>query len=99
LLDIDKALSHCNLVITGEGSLDHQSLAGKLPIVVAQRARARNVPTVAVVGTCRLSSAEYVEAGFGKVFALDQIDARCAVDPELSVQLLTQIGEKISHDH
>ena len=98
LLDIDRALSHCDLVITGEGSLDHQSLAGKLPIVVAQRARALNVPTIAVVGTCRLSKVEYENAGFAKVFALDQIDTRCAVEPELSMQLLTQIGEAISHN-
>ena len=37
------------LVITGEGSLDGQSLGGKTPIGVARRARAHGVPTVLAV--------------------------------------------------
>lgn len=98
LLEIDDALSQCDLVVTGEGALDQQSLAGKLPIVLAARARALNIPVVAVVGTCRLGREEYIGAGIAQVFALDQLDARCATDPELSLRLLTQIGGRISHD-
>lgn len=97
VLDIDGALQHCDLVVTGEGSLDQQSLAGKLPIVLAARARALNIPVVAVVGTCRLDGHEYGGAGFARVFALDQLDERCATDPELSLRLLTQIGGEIGH--
>lgn len=98
LLDIDEALLHCDLVVTGEGSLDHQSLAGKLPIVLAARAREKSIPVVGVVGTCQLSKEELADAGISKVFALDQFDADCANDPELSRRLLTQIGETIGHD-
>lgn len=98
LLDIDGALQHCDLVVTGEGALDHQSLAGKLPIVLASRAGTLNIPVVAVVGTCRLDGHEYGGAGFARVFALDQLDERCATDPELSLRLLTQIGGEIGHD-
>lgn len=98
LLHIDNVLAHCDLVVTGEGSLDNQSLVGKLPIVLAQRARALNIPVVAVVGTCELDRKEYTDAGFAKVFALDQIDKGCVADPGLSVQLLTQIGGRISHE-
>lgn len=98
LLEIDDALSHCDLVVTGEGALDQQSLAGKLPIVLAARARTLNTPVVAVVGTCRLSKDEYVGAGIAQVFALDQLDTRCAAEPDLSLRLLTQIGSKIGHD-
>lgn len=95
LLGIDELLAHCQLVITGEGGLDQQSLAGKLPVALAARARARGLPVMAVVGTCQLSEEEYLRAGFDQVHALDKLDPRCAVDPQLSLDLLTQIGREI----
>lgn len=98
LLEIDDVLAGCDLVVTGEGALDKQSLAGKLPVALASRARSRNIPVVAVVGTCRLSREEYTGAGIETVYALDQLDARCVNDPELSLRLLTQIGGRISHE-
>lgn len=96
LLEIDDLLPECDLVITGEGALDEQSLAGKLPVALAMRARALNIPVFAAVGTCRLSEEEVVKAGILRIFALDQMDPRCAKDPELSVRLLTQIGSEIA---
>jgi glycerate kinase len=44
-------LDGCDLVIVGEGRLDSQSASGKAPAVVAEHARQRGLPVVAVVGT------------------------------------------------
>lgn len=96
LLDLDEALSHCRLLVIGEGALDAQSLAGKLPIALAGRARALNIPVFAVVGTCQLTIKEYLAAGITQVFALDKLDPRCATDSTLSLRLLTQIGQEIA---
>jgi glycerate kinase len=41
-----------DLVITGEGSLDAQSLAGKGPVGIARMCRELGVPCVAVAGAC-----------------------------------------------
>lgn len=41
-----------DLVITGEGSLDAQSLSGKGPVGIAKIAREHGVPCVAVAGVC-----------------------------------------------
>ncbi|MGE0713240.1 MAG: glycerate kinase [Planctomycetota bacterium] len=46
----DERVRGADLVITGEGQLDEQTLFRKLPLVVAQRARAAGVPTVALAG-------------------------------------------------
>jgi glycerate kinase len=46
----DDALAKANLVITGEGSLDEQTLLGKAPYGVAIRAKARGIPVVALGG-------------------------------------------------
>ena len=48
LLDFDRHVADADLVITGEGRLDHQTLQGKLPAAVALRAAP--TPVIAVVG-------------------------------------------------
>jgi glycerate kinase len=48
LFDFEKHCEDADLVITGEGRLDTQTLSGKLPAVVATRAAPK--PVVAVVG-------------------------------------------------
>jgi glycerate kinase len=46
----DKALEAADLVITGEGRIDAQTLRGKAPMGVAIRARQRGVPVIALAG-------------------------------------------------
>jgi glycerate 2-kinase len=50
LLGVRSALPGARLVVTGEGSLDEQTLHGKAPAGVAAAARAAGVPVVAVAG-------------------------------------------------
>ena len=46
----DEQIVGADLVITGEGKIDSQTMAGKLPAAVAERAAAQNVPVVAICG-------------------------------------------------
>ncbi|MDH6198675.1 glycerate kinase [Mycobacterium frederiksbergense] len=75
------------LVLTGEGSLDAQSLRGKGPVAVAALAAELRVPTVAVVGTNRLKPTD-IGSPFIDVIALDRIDRRCADEPAVTRALL-----------
>jgi glycerate kinase len=50
LTGLDEALAGADLVITGEGSLDEQSLRGKVVAGVAEAARAAGVPCLVVAG-------------------------------------------------
>jgi glycerate kinase len=47
---VDMRLEGVQLVITGEGKLDGQTMGGKAPLGIARRASARGIPTVAIVG-------------------------------------------------
>ncbi|MER0245252.1 glycerate kinase, partial [Streptomyces sp. HSW2009] len=58
VLGFASALDRADLVITGEGSLDAQTLHGKAPAGVAAAARAHGVPVVAVCGRLALSAAD-----------------------------------------
>ena len=51
ILNFEKLLDGCQLVLTGEGRLDGQSVQfGKVPVGVARRCAARDIPVIAVVG-------------------------------------------------
>jgi glycerate 2-kinase len=63
------------LVITGEGSLDAQTLRGKAPAGVARAAAsARAGPVVAIAGRCLLSIAQLRDAGIAACYALADIE-------------------------
>lgn len=46
----DKALEQTDLVITGEGSIDTQTLQGKGPFGVAKRAKEKSIPVIGIAG-------------------------------------------------
>jgi glycerate kinase len=65
---LDAALDACDLVVTGEGRLDEQSLRGKVVAGVAEAARARGVPCVVVAG-----QVDPDVTGFTEVIALADV--------------------------
>lgn len=73
LVGFDALLEGADLVVTGEGSMDAQSLAGKAPVGVARRARAAGVPVVVLAGRIDLDGparARLADLGVVQVRAL-----------------------------
>lgn len=94
LVGFDAAIAGADLVITGEGSLDSQSLHGKAPVGVASAARRAGVPVVAVCGRTTLTSDQLSTAGFARTWALADIDpSRCFTDP---AAILVDVGRQVS---
>ncbi|TCN83277.1 glycerate kinase [Vibrio crassostreae] len=50
-LDADKVLEGASLVVTGEGQMDNQTLQGKTPFGIAQRALKQDIPTIGIAGS------------------------------------------------
>ena len=50
VIDFDARLKGCDLVLTGEGRLDGQTTRGKVVAGVAMRAKALNIPVIALAG-------------------------------------------------
>ena len=51
LVKFDEKLTDCDLVLTGEGRFDSQSIRGKVISGVSKRAREKNVPVVVIAGS------------------------------------------------
>lgn len=63
LIELDAHLADADLVITGEGSLDVQSLSGKGPLGVADAAHARGLPVVVVAGRITVTAEQLAKHG------------------------------------
>ncbi len=51
ILNVDELLHGADLVISGEGMMDNQTLNGKTPFGIAQRAVQRGIPVIAIAGS------------------------------------------------
>jgi glycerate 2-kinase len=98
LINFDGQVVGADLVVTGEGSLDEQSMAGKAPIGVARAAAKAGVRVVAVAGRLQLSRQRLHEAGISATYALSELEP----DPQRSIanasSLLRQVGARIAKD-
>ena len=65
-----QAMQGADLVITGEGRLDGQSLHGKTPVGVARIARAAGVPVIALAGSLGDGYQRLYAEGIGAAFSL-----------------------------
>lgn len=89
------ALARASLVVTGEGSLDEQTLRGKAPAAVAAAGRAAGVPVIAVAGRCLLDAPQLHAAGFERVYTLlDEADTPQQALDDAAV-LLQRIGARL----
>ena len=69
----DRLLMNADLVITGEGAADGQTLMGKLPFGIMQRAKRQHVPVCLIAG--RVSDRQaLLDAGFAQVVCINPAD-------------------------
>ncbi|MGW2647558.1 glycerate kinase [Streptomyces sp. NPDC001393] len=99
VLGFAPALERASLVITGEGSLDEQTLHGKAPAGVAAAARAAGKPVVAVCGRLALSPEALRGAGISQAYPLTSVEpdvAKCIAD---AGPILERVAVQIAEDH
>ncbi|OAT86682.1 glycerate kinase [Desulfotomaculum copahuensis] len=59
-----------DLVITGEGEINHQTVLGKVPVSVARLAKKHNLPVVALVGSIGPGYTEVYQHGINAVYGI-----------------------------
>lgn len=94
-IDLPARIKQADLVITGEGRLDQQTLHGKAPNYVATLARARQKPVMAVGGSVDKASLAQLEQGFDAVHAISNESMSLEESIARAAELLTACGERI----
>jgi glycerate kinase len=98
VLGFAPALDRADLVITGEGSLDEQTLHGKAPAGVAAAARAAGKEVVAVCGRLALPPEALGRAGIRRAYPLTDTEpdvAKCIAE---AGPILERVAERIGRD-
>ena len=98
VLGFAPALARAGLVITGEGSLDEQTLHGKAPAGVAAAARAAGKEVVAVCGRLALAPEALGRAGIRRAYPLTGVEpdvAKCIAE---AGPILERVAESIARD-
>ncbi|MCI9671583.1 MAG: glycerate kinase [Lawsonibacter sp.] len=71
-LDFGRRLRGADLVITGEGRIDSQSVHGKVISGIAKRTKPKNVPLIAIVGGIGPGAEEAYDLGVTAIFGTDR---------------------------
>ena len=100
LVSFGARVAGASLVITGEGSLDKQTLRGKAPAGVALAARLASpgTPVVAVAGACTLDEASLARAGIAAAYALAAVEPDLASSMTNAGSLLEKLAAQVAAD-
>jgi glycerate kinase len=70
IIGLEEKIQKADLVITGEGKLDHQTLSGKLIAGISKATTELKIPLIAVCGINELTKGEYEQLGVRQVYSL-----------------------------
>ncbi|MBR2327369.1 MAG: glycerate kinase [Clostridia bacterium] len=90
----EEMLQNADLIITGEGKIDSQSLGGKAVLGISKRGIAKGVPTVAVVGDIGDKMDPVYDMGIAAIYSINRVavpfkDARRRSKSDLRLTLDT----------
>lgn len=96
LVKFDSAIAGADLVITGEGRIDSQTLCGKLPYGICQHAKKAGVPVVAVAGCCE-SAEILLNNDFDGIFPIlsRPVTLTEALNPETAKKNIRAVGASL----
>jgi glycerate kinase len=94
-IKFEEKLEDVDLVITGEGMLDGQSIYGKTPIGVSRSAAKKNIPVIAVAGTLGEGVEKILDHGINSYFSIIDRPANLAEIVEESPELIAKLVEQI----
>ncbi|HLR58481.1 MAG TPA: glycerate kinase, partial [Beutenbergiaceae bacterium] len=99
LTNFAEKVTGADLVITGEGSLDEQSLHGKTPVGVAEAAARAGARTIAVAGRTNLTRDQVRSAGIEDRYQILDLEPDPQVAMSAAGPLLEKLGEQIVADY
>lgn len=91
----EQKLNNIDLVITGEGALDEQTLEGKGPYGVAQKAREKGIPVIGIAGKVPLEYNEELAQYFDEIIPINHMAASFSKLKSSTYENLVRTGKLI----
>ena len=96
IVDLAKSLVNTNLVITGEGRIDSQTIHGKTPIGVAKIAKSHNLPVICIAGSVEDGADIIHQMGIDEIYSVIEGDYDLTEVIIEAGHKLTQAAQKIA---
>jgi len=96
IVDLAKSLVDTNLVITGEGRIDSQTIHGKTPIGVAKIAKSHNLPVICIAGSVEDGADIIHQMGIDEIYSVIEGDYDLTEVLIEAGHKLTQAAQKIA---
>ena len=95
-LHFEELLTGCDLVVTGEGRIDRQTLMGKAPMGVLKAATHQAIPVIAIGGSIE-QSPELEQSGFSSILSINEegLPLYLAMRPDVARENVRQTGRKL----
>ena len=87
-IGFDKLISDADVVFTGEGKIDGQSLRGKVVIGVGRACKRQGKPVIAIVGGAEGNLDEAYENGVSAIFTINKLPQDLSVSAKFSKENL-----------
>ena len=94
-VDFDSVISDADVIFTGEGKIDTQSLRGKVVIGVARRAKKQGKKVIAVVGGADRELDAAYECGVNSIFTINRLPQDLSVSRAYSLENLDFVMDNI----
>ncbi len=99
-LRFDELIQGADLLITGEGRMDRQTLFGKVPVGIARAAASRHIPVIAITGQVDTTADKALrEAGLSAIFPIHPapISLEKAMQPDYACRNIRRTVEQICY--
>ena len=95
-IDFDSIIRGADLVITGEGTIDYQTVKGKTAAGVLARAKAQDIPVVAIAGRVEMCDS-VAQMGFAGVYPImeNEMPLAVAMQPDFAAANIEKTVKKI----
>lgn len=98
-LHFDALLRGCDLVVTGEGRIDRQTLMGKAPSGVLKAASRQGIPTIAIGGSVEWCK-ELEECSFASILSINEenLPLHIVMHPDVAKENIRRAAQKVANN-
>jgi glycerate kinase len=99
-IHFDQTIQHADLILTGEGKIDFQTAKGKTAAGVLARAKAQDIPVIAI-GGCVEICASVEQLGFAGIYPIleEKVPLEVAMQPDFAASNVEKTVKKICTYH
>ena len=96
IVDFAESLIDADLVITGEGRIDIQTIYGKTPVGVAKIAKSYDIPVICIAGSIGSGVDLVREAGFDRIYGVTEGDTIPTIKLIEAGHDLTRVAQNVA---